>query len=325
MTGQPDLEVGLTQAYAATHERLEAWLQAAFPRLKDQAADILQNAFIELLQRIRTQNWHPQQDWLSLLRQLARQRAIDYLRSWEQRVFRQLEATKSQAETSEGSSSGPSHPPAAEPTPDSQVVGAERRTRQGLLLSEILSEFCCWCEARTSRLAVREAYERALCGQRPADIARNMGVSPAQVYSLLHQAREWIYQRIRQRDVNRSVFLTLFRVKGEASEDALFAPTTEVAQPISWAEAQSSTGLAPSEAAPPAPQVSIRLPHFATLTDVVRWVIEELGAMCPAPARLEMYRVNPTARELRDVRFHVEEAGCKICRGELSPDANPRR
>ncbi|HOA52897.1 MAG TPA: hypothetical protein PKI05_11630 [Thermogutta sp.] len=57
-------------------------------------------------------------------------------------------------------------------------------------------------------------------------------------------------------------------------------------------------------------------PQLQTLGDVVRWVINELGAMCPSPERLAAYLADPGAPELRDVRYHVEEAGCPICRAE---------
>ncbi|GIW93026.1 MAG: hypothetical protein KatS3mg110_1067 [Pirellulaceae bacterium] len=56
--------------------------------------------------------------------------------------------------------------------------------------------------------------------------------------------------------------------------------------------------------------------QFRSFADVVRWVIEELGAMCPSPERLAGYWENPGAVEYRDIRYHVEEAGCPICRAE---------
>ncbi|MGB9690186.1 hypothetical protein [Thermogutta sp.] len=57
-------------------------------------------------------------------------------------------------------------------------------------------------------------------------------------------------------------------------------------------------------------------PELKTLGDVVRWVIAELGAMCPSPERLAAYFANPDDASLRDVRYHVEEARCPICRAE---------
>ncbi|MCS7237732.1 MAG: hypothetical protein NZ899_05610 [Thermoguttaceae bacterium] len=57
-------------------------------------------------------------------------------------------------------------------------------------------------------------------------------------------------------------------------------------------------------------------PHLKTLGDVVRWVVDELGAMCPAPERLQAYNQRPNDPALRDVRYHVEEAQCRICNAE---------
>ncbi|MCR4415324.1 MAG: hypothetical protein NUV77_23170 [Thermoguttaceae bacterium] len=58
-------------------------------------------------------------------------------------------------------------------------------------------------------------------------------------------------------------------------------------------------------------------PEFRAFADVVHWVIDELGAMCPSAERLAAYRLHPDAPEYRDVRYHVEEAACRLCRAEL--------
>ena len=58
-------------------------------------------------------------------------------------------------------------------------------------------------------------------------------------------------------------------------------------------------------------------PELRSFGDVVRWVIDELGAMCPSPERLQAHRRTPEAPALRDVRYHVEEAGCRLCRVDL--------
>lgn len=59
------------------------------------------------------------------------------------------------------------------------------------------------------------------------------------------------------------------------------------------------------------------VPQLQTFADVVRWVVEELGALCPSPQRLAAYLADPQAPEYRDVRYHVEEARCPLCRAEL--------
>ena len=57
-------------------------------------------------------------------------------------------------------------------------------------------------------------------------------------------------------------------------------------------------------------------PNLKTFGDVVRWAIDELGAMCPSSERLADYTLHPDAQELADVRYHVEDAGCVLCRVE---------
>ena len=59
------------------------------------------------------------------------------------------------------------------------------------------------------------------------------------------------------------------------------------------------------------------MPDLPSFGDVVRWVIDELGAMCPSLERLQAYRRMPEAPALRDVRYHVEEASCRLCRADL--------
>ncbi len=211
------LEAELTEAFSAHQAALRRWLTQAFRRLKDEADDILQDALAETLRRVRTEAFRPQAGWAGYLRMVARHRAIDRLRSWERRLFRHLGAGGSCGDfgTSGGRVGDPL--PFAEPAPGppTQLAEAERRSRQGLLLSEVLEEFSRWCESRPDRLRIKEAYERSLRGQQPAEIAAGLGVSSSEVYTLLNRARQWVFQRIRQADVDRSVFLTLYRRKGE--------------------------------------------------------------------------------------------------------------
>jgi len=63
------------------------------------------------------------------------------------------------------------------------------------------------------------------------------------------------------------------------------------------------------------------IPELHSFADVVRWVVEELGALCPSPQRLDAYHARPQAAEYRDVRYHLEEARCPICRAEPKPPA----
>ena len=66
-------------------------------------------------------------------------------------------------------------------------------------------------------------------------------------------------------------------------------------------------------------------PQLYSFSDVVHWVVEECGAMCPSPRRLAEYRENPQDKQFGDIRYHVEEAGCRICRALLDILAGERR
>jgi hypothetical protein len=59
------------------------------------------------------------------------------------------------------------------------------------------------------------------------------------------------------------------------------------------------------------------LPELHSFADVIHWVIDELDAMCPSPERLAAYAAHPHDPQFSDVRFHVEEAGCRLCQAEL--------
>ncbi len=211
------LEAELTNAFTAHRAALRRWLQQAFGRVQDHADDILHDAFMETLRRVRSERFCPKAGWIRYLRVVARHRAIDWLRSHERRLFQQL-AGGSHSDASSQSSQSPSAetgPADAAPGPRTQVAEAERRGRQGLLLSQVLEEFCRWSESNADRLPMKEAYERSLRGQKPAGIAAAMGISADEVYQLFNRARQWVFQRIRRADVDRSVFLTLHRRKPE--------------------------------------------------------------------------------------------------------------
>ncbi len=206
------LEAELTEAFTAHRAHLLRWLQRAFRRIGDQADDILQEAFLETLCRVRQEGFRPQIAWTAWLRMVARHRAIDRLRAWERHLFQRLVA--SGGANAPGrlspSTSQRSDPAAPGPGPPTQLAEAERRARQGLLLSQVLEDFCRWCEERPQRAPIKEAYERSLRGQAPGQIAAAMGIPADQAYTLLNRARRWVAERVRRADVERSVFLTLF-------------------------------------------------------------------------------------------------------------------
>jgi len=215
---QPDQAA--VSAWDELREPLRRYLVRAFPRLQHEAEDILQEAFVQAMERCRSGESAPVRDWPAWFRTVVRHRAIDRLREWERRAFRQLSGQSSSSSSTrwDGSSSEDStseDPSDPTPGPATQTGEKERRRRQGIFLSEVLAEFCRYCEAKPTRLPMKEAYERVLRGQNPEQIASAMKLDPSQVHQLVYRARQWIFARIRQADVDRSVFVTLFAHKGE--------------------------------------------------------------------------------------------------------------
>lgn len=202
----PDALHRVTQVFDACRPKLVEYLAAAFPRLAAEAEDILQDIWLEVHRRVVDEGFCPPPHFEAWLRTLARSRAIDRLRRIERRIFQTWPGTA--ADDSDKSSWTP--PAEQTPSPSHELAERERRQRQGLLLSQVLGEFCHWCEARPQRLAIKEAYERSLRGQSPAQIAAAMGVPARVVHQWLFQAREWVRERLSQKDIDRSVFLTLY-------------------------------------------------------------------------------------------------------------------
>lgn len=163
--------------------------------------DALQIAVTEALER-RGRGGRPGKSWEALLRWSARNRLLDLLQDQERQAFRRL---------------GASDEPGAIDVPDSAVgpqsvdLEEERRRRQTLTLSQVLQEYCRKMEGRAESARQKEAYERALRGQKPADIAEAMGVPRNTVDQYLRRARTWVIERIRTADVDQSVFLTMHR------------------------------------------------------------------------------------------------------------------
>lgn len=172
------------------------------------------------------------------------------------------------------------------PSPSTIVSETERRGRQTLLFSDILREYVSRCEEQAMQTQ-KEIYERRVRGQEPPEIAERMGLSENNVHKPLQRARGWVRKRIQAADVDRSVFQT-FHVGSET-------PVTR--------------GL---------PE---HVPH--NFNDVLHLVVHEAGALCPSDGRLTLYIASPDEAELRDVRYHVEEAGCPLCAARRETIASP--
>ncbi len=263
-------------------ERLERFLVSRFPRLRSSADDVIQDVLLELLQSQETpKDAEDREQWFRFLCQRIRWRAIDRLRQIERHALFSL----AQRGASDGGSSKRSDsddPADGGAGPAVVALEAERRGRQVLLLSDVLREFTRWCESRTGGFRMKELYERRLRGQSPSTIMEAMQISRAAYDQSLKRARTWILERVKQQDVHRSVFQTV--LVGRQQE------------PI---EVQVPFGAVTAT--------------FSSFDDVVAFAVEEMGALCPSPERLDAYLRTPDAAELADIRYHVEETGCRMC------------
>ena len=301
-----------SEYYGQFHDQLCQFLECSFPRLADQVEDIVQTVLAEALSKPPSQSLTAQQlaVWL---RVAARHRALDLLRAAECRLLVRLSQLGRQ--DSEQSAWEPAD---QRPSPSSQLAQQQRRGRQGLLLSEVLQEFCRWCEGRPDGLKMKQIYERSLRGQKPQQIAAAMGATRASVDTTLSRARQWVLRRVRQADVHRSVFLTLHRcapADGMAEAGADWASDAKRQCPSGQGAVQAHRQPGPGSSLEIA-AADVPLPQLHSFGDVVRWVIEELGAMCPSVDRLAAYLADPLSAAHADVRYHVEEAGCRLCRAE---------
>jgi DNA-directed RNA polymerase specialized sigma24 family protein len=278
--------------------RLQAYLRNVFPNLKERVQDVVQEVLCEVLSVFRPGSEQAEQSSEKL--QALLNRLDDYRRqglSWEEtwmrymrrllrwrgidllraREFSYFESMTSQ--TPDDSSATRVEPQAAIADPSIILGEAERRQRQVRLLSDIFREFVSWCESNGQALK-KEVYERRLRDQKADEVARALGLGRNHVDQLIKRARDWIRERIEKRDVHRSVFLTLHRQ----------------------------------------PRNSLSLPEttrFSNFAEVLRFVINEMGALCPSETRLLQYRANPSHPDYHDVHYHVREAACRLCNADL--------
>ncbi len=167
--------------------------------------------------------------------------------------------------------------------PDDIAAEVERRGRQQLLLSDILEEYVMHCEQRGMQTQ-REIYERRQRGQEKKDIAAAMGVSLDNIDKYAQRARDWLNDRMKQVDVEKSVFQTFLR------------PTRDVP-------------LLPNSVPADVP----RNGH-----EVLMRVVNEFGALCPSDDRLARFEQQPQADEFSDLRYHIQEVPCLLCQARRS-------
>jgi len=101
----------LTRVLADCRPRFLSYIVRGFPRLADEAEDILQDVWLEARRRVADEGFQPQSTWESWLRAVIRRRAIDRLRVLERQVFLSW-----QSRTSDVSGQSPSPEPRSPPT-----------------------------------------------------------------------------------------------------------------------------------------------------------------------------------------------------------------
>ena len=247
---------------------LRQFLSAKFGRLSEaDREDIVQEVCLGVWKRLSvTPDFVPDSPWTTYLARAAINAALSSLKREERGWFQTLADESADPALA-----------SAMPSPSAIADESDRRSRQTLLLSDILREYVTRCEEKQMQTQ-KEIYERRLHGQEPTQVAAEMGVSEDNVYQHLKRARDWIMDRIQQADVARSVFQTFLRPRREA--------------PV-------MSGL---------PDHVPRNFH-----EVLQRVVHEAGVLCPSDERLTLYFTSPSEVELRDVRYHVEEAGCPLC------------
>jgi RNA polymerase sigma factor (sigma-70 family) len=203
-------EADLTAAYEANFERLVDFLERNFSRLgRAGSEDLVQRVMIEALCKVRSEEgFQPDADWPAWLRWACKMRALDFLRCHERASLVAI------ASGSRGSVGGVVEAREPHPSPSRVLLEAERRGRQTLVLSQVFREFCQRCEQRGMHQH-KEVYERSLRGQKPDQIAAATGLTRNNVDQHLKRARDWILARVREEDVDRSLFATLHRQKGQ--------------------------------------------------------------------------------------------------------------
>lgn len=287
------------EAFVGAETRnLVDWLKRTFPRLDlAECEDLVQLAVQQTWEKLcHEPEFSPKEGWQAWLRSVARYRALDFLRRCE---ALSLEAfAKHDHDTSSGLGKWePAHPGLS---PSAVLRQQEHGQRRQTLLSDVLGDYCRHCE-KYGTYTQREVFERSVRGQKSQEIAREMGLAEQRV----HEHRSRAFQRIRQdiahRDPNHSVLSSLFGIR----RDRRSVPH-EVA------------GL-----------------HAQTFSDLVRFVVDEVGALCPSEERLTDFVQDPNAANLADVRYHVTKAhwyadpaqtirGCRICQANDHSDFSSR-
>jgi DNA-directed RNA polymerase specialized sigma24 family protein len=270
-------------AKAALEEFLEQkqgmlvrFIEKKYPRLRDQAEDVVQQVLCEVLEhlhkesvigqqlRMRLEERHQRlgdwgQVWSRYLFQLLSWRAVDVLRKWERKLVLSLADAPTGWE-----------PVASSLSPSTVLGEAQEHQRRIELLSDLLRGFCRWCESRRAGGQMKEVYERRLRGQEPSAIAQELRLPVNTVHQYLSRARAWLQEQVAQRDPRHSVFGPVL--------------------------GQGNQTNSPSKGA-------------SSFAEVLRLAVEEIGALCPSPERLQAHCQGKD--QAPDIDYHLKH--CRLC------------
>jgi hypothetical protein len=179
----------------------------------------------------------------------------------------------------------PAQVPAPDPTPEAAVLSSERFERKKKLLSDILEEYCRRCESQPRMLSGKEIFERMLRGESPEETAKALGMKRNTIDKARRDARLKLRELMEKHDVHHTVFATFFR--------------REMDHPFQGE------------------RINAGVVQVQNTSELFRWIMNEAGALCPAEDRLREYLAAPQGKNLHDVRYHVEQAACPMCRGVL--------
>jgi RNA polymerase sigma factor (sigma-70 family) len=266
---------------AENHARLVNLVKAISNR-RDRAwcEDLVQSVILEVLEKIDDGVPFVKTTLWRYLCWTLRNRVIDQQRR------RELKLLQDFADAQEDEPADvPARIPAADPTPQAAAMNHERFERKKKLLSDILEEYSRRCESQPRMLSGKEIFERMLRGESPEQTAAALRMKRNTIDKARRDARLKLRELMEKHDVHRTVFATFFR--------------REMDHPYQG-ERQNSGVL-----------------EVQTTSELFRWIMDEAGALCPGEDRLRAYLAGPDQPQLRDVQYHVHDAGCPLCRGLL--------
>lgn len=276
----PDMRRALETTYQQQRDMLVRLLGLQFTALNEaECEDLVQFAFLRALEQLADPGFSLEHTWAAWLKRVAVNAAISFVRRVEAWSLEALAAGGGDGDGSDQSSLPITDRGMLTP---SQILAADERSeRRRMLVSDLLRDYVCYVE-KNRMWTQREVFERSLRGQDAAGIARDMGLPPQRAYEHRARAFQWIREQVDQRDSRGSVLASVF---GGASSER----------------------TATASASP------------RRLTDVVRWAVDQVGALCPSESRLSadgpdvQYHVRAARWYHDDNHGNPKQPGCRHC------------